>query len=132
MPDTKDFGRIMADLNSSQEPEWLIQALQGKTVFPQPDGSVSTVRTIGFNADGHEMVAPTIRVLGGEPQQLTNREAIDLAMRQGDAVKFDSIDEANAYSRALHEDHARRDLKYTGPRRAVPDWYRLLQEVLEK
>src|SRR5579864_10105 len=92
-----------------------LQKMQGTLVGPQaptldpgsqpavqnPDGSISTVRTAGFNIDGKEVNLPTV---SPEGKIMSNEEAIDQYRRTGKHLgRFDSVDEANAAARALHD-----------------------------
>src|SRR5579864_1179605 len=71
-----------------------LQKMQGTLVGPQaptldpgsqpavqnPDGSISTVRTAGFNIDGKEVNLPTV---SPEGKIMSNEEAIDQYRRTG-------------------------------------------------
>ena len=71
-----------------------------------PDGSISTVKTIGVNVDGLEVVIPTISPDG---QFLTDEEARQLFLRTGRHLgMFKTVDQANAYAQQLHASEAQR------------------------
>lgn len=65
-----------------------------------PDGTVSTVRTISFDEDGVEVLIPT--VVGGK--LLTNEQAVELFRRSGRHFgKFSSVQRANDFAAKLHD-----------------------------
>lgn len=64
------------------------------------DGSVSTVRSMGINVDGQEVLIPTVsddgRIMG-------NQEAVDTYMKTGRHLgKFTTPQASTAYAQALH------------------------------
>ena len=66
-----------------------------------PDGSISTVRSMGVNLDGNEVLIPTVsedaRVMGDD-------EAIDQYKRTGRHLgMFDSPESSTAYAGRLHD-----------------------------
>jgi len=63
----------------------------------------ATVQTRSSEYKGKEILYPTIRMIDGELQQLTNKEAMDLAIKKGDYVEYDSIEEAEKASKKLSE-----------------------------
>jgi hypothetical protein len=70
-----------------------------------PDGSVSTVRSIGVNVDGKEVLIPT--VVNG--RVVSNEEAIGEYMRTGKHLgKFGTPAAASAYAERLHQNEAAR------------------------
>ncbi len=113
--------KLHADNPEYQRDLWRIEAMQkgatgkvdlgqfGKgnidlTNRPQvknPDGTISTVRSISFEEDGKEILIPTVSEDG---EILSNQEAINLYHQTGKYLgKFNSIDEANQYAQQLHE-----------------------------
>ncbi|MCK1706120.1 hypothetical protein IVA86_33145 [Bradyrhizobium sp. 146] len=63
------------------------------------DGSVSTVRSLGVNIDGKEVLIPT--VVGN--QVLSDDEAIAHYKKTGEHLgKFDTVEHANAFAEKLH------------------------------
>jgi hypothetical protein len=71
---------------------------------PNPDGGISTVRTISIGTDEGEVVIPTV-VQG---RILTDDEAIDHFMRTGENFGiFRSIQDASDYAESLHRSHAK-------------------------
>lgn len=84
--------------------------LNNRPVVNNPDGSISTVRSIGANIDGRETLLPTVSPGG---QNLSNDEAIARYRDTGQHLgKFDTVDQANAYAQALHE---AQDKQYSAP-----------------
>lgn len=74
--------------------------LNNRPVVKNPDGSVSTVRSISVNMDGKEVLIPT--VIGG--RVVSDKDAINHYRRTGQHLGiFDSIDEANTYAEQLHK-----------------------------
>lgn len=68
------------------------------------DGSISTVRSISFNEDGKEILIPTV---SHEGKIMSDKEAITYYHKTGEYLgKFDSIEDANAYAKQIHEDQA--------------------------
>lgn len=66
-----------------------------------PDGSVSTVRSMSFEEDGKEVLIPTVSPDG---KLLSDEQAIELYRRTGQFLgKFDSPEHADQYAQALHK-----------------------------
>lgn len=69
-----------------------------------PDGSVSTVRSMSFNEGGKEILVPTV---SDDGRILSNDEAIDLYHQTGKHLgKFDSIASADSAANAIHNQQA--------------------------
>ena len=74
--------------------------LGNRPVVQNPDGSISTVRSMSFNEDGKEVLIPTVSQNGTimSPQQ-----AIDEYHRTGQHLGlFNNIADANAMARQIH------------------------------
>ncbi|RVT90715.1 hypothetical protein EOD42_23220 [Rhodovarius crocodyli] len=75
-----------------------------------PDGSISTVASIGVNIDGREVLLPTI---SDDGRRLSEAEAIEQFRRTGRHLgMFDTPRNATAYAERLHDAQAAR---YVGP-----------------
>lgn len=70
------------------------------------DGSIATIRSLGFNDGTSEVVIPTI---GPNGEDLSDDEAINLYNRTGRHLgKFDRPQDAEVYAQWLHEEEERR------------------------
>lgn len=76
--------------------------LNNRPVVKNPDGSISTVRSISFqDKDGKEVLIPT--VINGKI--VSDDEAINYYYKTGEHLgKFNSIEDANNYAIQLHKD----------------------------
>jgi hypothetical protein len=84
--------------------------LTNRPQHTNPDGSISTVRTISFGEDDFEVLIPTI---ADDGTLLTDDQAIALYHSTGKFFgKFDNSDDADVYSVALHNQQA---ASLTGP-----------------
>lgn len=78
--------------------------LTNRPMVKNPDGKISTVRSIGVNVDGRETVIPTV---SDDGRLLSNDEAIDLYRRTGKHLgQFDTPENATSYGQQLHNDQA--------------------------
>jgi hypothetical protein len=78
---------------------------QGRPQVKNSDGSISTVRSIGVNVNGEEVLIPT--VVGG--RVVSNNEAVDHYRKTGEHLgKFSTPDASSAYAQSLHEAEAKR------------------------
>ena len=80
--------------------------LNNRPVIHNPDGSISTVRSISIDGEnGQSILIPTVRK--GLDRIMTNDEAIDWYRKTGENLgTFKNEDEANNYAESLHEDQA--------------------------
>lgn len=79
--------------------------LNHRPVVQNQDGSISTVRSMSFGEDGHEILVPTVSPDG---RILSDQQAIDLYHQTGQHLgKFTTPAAANMYAQRLHEDQAR-------------------------
>ncbi|RPH73589.1 hypothetical protein EHM76_05110 [bacterium] len=78
------------------------------TARPQvvnPDGSVSTVRSMSFNEGGREVLVPTV---SDDGRIMDNDEAIAQYLKSGRHLGiFRTPEEATAYAKRLSEEQAR-------------------------
>ncbi len=69
------------------------------------DGSISTVRSMGVNVDGQEVLIPTVSEDG---RIMSDDEAVNQYKKTGRHLgKFGSVAASNAYAQRLHEDQAK-------------------------
>ncbi len=80
--------------------------LSNRPVVHNPDGSISTVRSISFSDEsGREILIPTVRV--GLDRVMTNDEAIAYYQQTGQFLGvFDNAKDADAYGVAVHNQQA--------------------------
>lgn len=68
------------------------------------DGSISTVRSMGVNIGGQEILIPTVSEDG---RIMSNEEAINQYLKTGKHLgKFDSPQTSDAYAQSLHNSQA--------------------------
>jgi hypothetical protein len=86
--------------------------LSNRPMVPNSDGSISTVRSMGANMDGREVLMPTVHPDG---YVMDNRAAIAHYLQTGQHLgMFDTPQNLEAYSKQLSEEQAR---QYLGPKR---------------
>ncbi|WP_439392324.1 lysozyme [Bradyrhizobium sp. PMVTL-01] len=80
--------------------------LDRRPVVKNPDGTISTVRSLGANIDGKETLIPTV---SDDGRIMSDEEAIETFKRTGKHLgKFDTPDNSSSYAQALHEQQAQR------------------------
>lgn len=78
--------------------------LTNRPVVQNPDGTISTVRSVGVNLDGKEYLLPTI---SDDGRQLSTEEAVDQFRKTGNHLGiFDTPDAATNYAQTLHNQQA--------------------------
>lgn len=76
--------------------------LQTRPRVTNPDGTVSTVRSMSTNIDGREVLMPTVSEDG---RIMSDDEAVAQYRQTGRHLgQFGTVDEANAYAEQLHRD----------------------------
>lgn len=89
--------------------------LSVRPIVRNPNGSLSTVRSMSFREGGREVLIPTVAADGS--RILSDQEAIAQYRRTGQFLgKFDSIRSANQYAKRLHEDQASHPPSPASPR----------------
>lgn len=78
--------------------------LQHRPRVQNADGSISTVRSLGVNVDGQEVLIPTV---SDDGRIMSNDEAIAAYKATGRHLgKFSSVEASTAYAQQLHEQQA--------------------------
>jgi len=86
--------------------------LNNRPIVRNPDGTISTVRSMGVNLDGREVLLPTVSPDG---RILSPDEAVALYRQTGQHLgMFDTPEHSSAYAQQLHEDQARQYLPQAG------------------
>ena len=79
--------------------------LEGRPQVKNPDGSISTVRSLGVNIDGQEVLIPT--VVNGKV--VSNQAAIKHYMETGEHLgKFKTPQDSTDYAIWLHNQEAKK------------------------
>lgn len=83
--------------------------LHNRPVVKNPDGSISTVRSMSIGVDGKEMLVPTV---SDDGRIMSNQEAIDQYRRTGQHLgAFSTPEDATAYGKTLSGEQAEEYLK---------------------
>jgi hypothetical protein len=93
----EDLKRIAEIAVGHREKSWVRRSLEGRGI---PGGNES-VRTSTYSSDGKHWVVPTIREIGGEIRHI-DRPGEDpwrMAQEKGDAIGFNSLEEAESFSK---------------------------------
>lgn len=78
--------------------------LKTRPIVKNPDGSISTVRSMSFGVDGKEILVPTV---SDDGRIMSDEEAIRNYRRTGKHLGiFSDPDSATAYAERLHNDYA--------------------------
>jgi soluble lytic murein transglycosylase-like protein len=79
--------------------------LTKRPIVRNPDGSISTVRSMSFEEDGKQVLIPTVAADGS--RILSDKEAIDQYHQTGQHLGiFDTPEHATAYAQQLHQQQA--------------------------
>lgn len=78
--------------------------LTKRPIVKNPDGSISTVRSMGVNIDNKEYLLPTV---SDDGRIMTDQEAIDSFMKSGKHLgAFETPDQSTDYAKKLHDQQA--------------------------
>ena len=78
--------------------------LSSRPMVKNPDGSISTVRSMSFEEDGHEILVPTV---SDDGRVVSDEEAVANYKKTGKHLGiFDSPENATSYAQRLHSDYA--------------------------
>jgi len=117
-----DPNNPFAQIEKASRPKGLIQEgnidIHNRPVVKNPDGSISTVRSMSTNIDGREVLIPTV---SDDGRIMSDDEAIDNFMRTGKHLGiFDNPDDATAYAERLHNQQADEYLPNQNPPQNQP------------
>lgn len=82
------------------EPKWLFRAMDPST--PTTENN-ETVRTVDYEHDGKMYVAPTIRMVDGKLKTYSVEEAINLAIKNNDALEVPNGMNPSEFSKLISE-----------------------------
>lgn len=94
---------IEADSQNASTPAWVDDVMSGKTKIDDGNGTIHTILSGIFEADGKAFLYPGIRVIDGKAVKLEPGAARDYAIKQGDSLPFNSVAEAKAWERDFHK-----------------------------
>ncbi|KKN85531.1 hypothetical protein LCGC14_0278540 [marine sediment metagenome] len=104
----------MPDIDSlATKHPWMKRAMTDTLNIPREKGPSSSVSTFTFSDDKGHYVAPTIRKVDGALKEYGYDEAERLAVENQDAVRFNTLEEAEAFSKEFSNYLGSRSKKQT-------------------
>lgn len=107
--------------------------LNNRPIVKNPDGSISTVRTMTFNIDGKEVNIPTV---SDDGRIMSNEEAIDTFKKTGKHLgMFDTVDNAVNAAKQLHLDQEKMYVpkaNQASPELTIPDKYSMRSQYRQQ
>ena len=97
MPEYENIKQIPRDAQG-RVPPWLRRAIKPTNPSTRQN---ETVRTASAEFNGQEILYPTIRLIGGRAQRLSDDEAFETAVRNRDYIVAGSPSQATGISRAI-------------------------------
>jgi outer membrane lipoprotein SlyB len=93
---------------------WMHRALTDTLRIPRAGGPGSSVSTFTFSDNKGHYVAPTIRKVGNKLQEYSYKDAEGIARKNKDAVRFNTLEEAEKFSQGFSNYLGSREEKSLG------------------
>jgi hypothetical protein len=123
------YDALMAEVDDDEIPSYGLGNinLNNRPKVKNSDGSISTVRSMSFNADGKEILVPTV---SDDGRIMSNQEAIQNYMKTGRYLgKFNTPEESNTYAEQLHKNQEAKYATSTNSDEITKKYSALMSEV---